>query len=189
MIIGSSWPPDEECIGPALREALDRSPDLLIVMVPHEPTEEHLTHSASLFQGVRIERFTKLSPQPPEPPRVILGDTVGILSSLYAVGSLAYVGGAFTTGVHNVTEPAVMGLPVIFGPRYDASPEAAGLLRQGLAFSINTPQEFRTLLFRFLENREECRRIGQQAEAVIESHAGVAERCFALVTAGMSSTS
>ncbi len=182
VIAGSSWPPDEECIGPALRDALDRYSDVLIVVVPHEPTEEHLAHSASLFQEFRIERFTRLSPQPSDPPRVILGDTVGILSSLYAVGSLAYVGGAFTTGVHNVTEPAVMGLPVIFGPKHDASPEAAGLLRQKLAFSISTPQEFRTLLFRFLENREECRQIGKQAERLIESHTGVAERCFVLVT-------
>jgi len=182
VILGSSWPPDEECTGPALREALQRYPDLLIVVVPHEPTEEHLAHSASCFQEFRIERFTRLSPRPQEPPRVILGDTVGILSSLYAVGSLAYVGGAFTTGVHNVTEPAVMGMPVIFGPKYDASPEAAALARQGLAFSISAPQEFRTLLFRFLDNREECRRIGEQAEAAIESHAGVAERCFALIT-------
>lgn len=181
IIVGSSWPPDEDCIGPALREALERYPDLVVVVVPHEPTEEHLAHSAACFPGLRIERFTTLPPQPDEPPRVILGDTVGILSALYAAGSLAYVGGAFTTGVHNVTEPAVMGLPVIFGPKYDASPEAAELLRRELAFTIRTPDEFRTLLFRFLENREECRRIGEQAEAFIESHAGVADRCFRLM--------
>ncbi len=189
VILGSSWPPDVECIGPALREALERYPELLIVVVPHEPTEEHLEHSAAFFQEFRIERFTQLSPRPHEPPRVILGDTMGILSSLYAVGSLAYVGGAFTTGVHNVTEPAVMSLPVIFGPKHDASPEAANLLQQGLAFSISTPQEFRTLLFRFLDNREECRRIGEQAEAAIESHAGVAERCFTLVTTTLNGSS
>jgi 3-deoxy-D-manno-octulosonic-acid transferase len=185
VIVGSSWPADETCIGPALREALGRCPDLLLVVVPHEPTEEHLAHSAACFQGLRIERLTQLAPQPAEPPHVILGDTVGILSSLYAIGSLAYVGGGFTTGVHNVTEPAVMGLPVICGPRCDASPEAAELLQQGVAFSISTPQEFRAALFRFLDNREECRQIGQRAERLIEARAGASARCFALVTANL----
>ena len=77
-----------------------------------------------------------------------------MLSSLYTVGILAYIGGAFTTGVHNVMEPSVMGLPVLFGPKHYNSPEAVDLLKRGFAF----------------------------AAQVIESQAGAADQCFQLIT-------
>lgn len=182
FIAGSSWPPDEACIFPALREALAHYPDLLVIIVPHEPTEDHVRHSETFFQDMPLERLTTLRPQPAVPPRVIVGDTVGVLSSLYAVGTLAYVGGAFTTGVHNVMEPAVMGLPVIFGPKHYNSPEAVDLLKRGLAFTVNTPDDFRAILWQLLDDPERCRQLGRQAAQVIESQAGVAERCFQLIT-------
>lgn len=187
VIAGSSWPPDEECFFPGLREALERYPDLLVMIVPHEPTEEHLAHSERFFQDKRIERLTRLQPNPRQPPRIILGDTVGILSSLYAVGTLAYVGGAFTTGVHNVMEPCAMGLPVVFGPKYENSPIAIDLVKQKLAFVVRTSEEFRAILFDLLEDRATCRRLGKQAIELIESQAGVADRCFNLITQNISS--
>lgn len=182
FIAGSSWPPDEACIFPALQEALARYPDFFVIIVPHEPTEDHVRHSETFFQHFPLARLTQLNPHPTTPPRVIVGDTVGVLSSLYSVGMLAYVGGAFTTGVHNVMEPAVMGLPVIFGPRHVNSPEAVALLKQGLAFTINTPEDFRAVLFRLLADPERCKQLGQQAAQMIEAQAGVAERCFQLIT-------
>jgi 3-deoxy-D-manno-octulosonic-acid transferase len=185
FIAGSSWPPDEACIFPALKEALERYPDFFSIIVPHEPTEEHLQNSETFFKDFPLERLTQLNQQPVKPSRIILGDTVGVLSSLYAVGTLAYVGGAFTTGVHNVIEPCAMGLPVIFGPKHYNSPEAVDFLKRGLAFTVNNTADFRTVLFRLLEEPERCRQLGQQAAQVIASRAGVAERCFELITKNM----
>jgi 3-deoxy-D-manno-octulosonic-acid transferase len=182
LIAGSTWPPDETCIFPALKEALEQYPDFLAIIVPHEPTEEHVRHSEIFFKDLPLKRFTRLSQQPTDTPRIIVVDTVGVLSSLYAAGTLAYVGGAFTTGVHNVMEPCAMGLPVIFGPKYYNSPEAVDLLKQGLVFTVNITDDFRTLLFRFLQDPEQCKQLGQQAVRAIESQAGVAERCFQLIT-------
>jgi 3-deoxy-D-manno-octulosonic-acid transferase len=182
FIAGSSWPPDEACIFPALKEALARYPDFFLMIVPHEPTEEHLRNSESFFKDFPLERLTQLNQNPTQPPRIILGDTVGVLSSLYAVGTLAYVGGAFTTGVHNVMEPCAMGLPVIFGPKHYNSPEAVDLLKRALAFMVSHEEEFHTLLFSFLDNPERCKQLGQQAAEIIESQAGVADRCFQLIT-------
>lgn len=181
LIAGSTWPPDEEVIFPALQEALTQYPDFLAIIVPHEPTEEHVRHSETFFQEFRVERFTQLNFSADHPARVIVGDTVGILASLYSAGTLAYVGGAFTTGVHNITEPCAMGLPVIFGPKYYNSPEAGDFLKRGFTFTMTTSDEFRVILFRFLEHRDECRELGRQAIAAIEAQAGVADRCFELI--------
>jgi len=223
FIVGSSWPPDEACIFPALKEALECYPDFCVIIVPHEPTEEHLRNSETFFKDFPLERLTKLRshsiydhavrPEPVEGQdgalrqepsvlslskgqdqqgqasitekfvtRIILGDTVGVLSALYAAGTLAYVGGAFTTGVHNVIEPCAMGLPVIFGPKHYNSPEAVDLLKRGLAFVVNHQEDFRTVLLRLLADPERCRQLGQQAAQVIETQAGVADRCFQLIT-------
>ncbi len=181
FIAGSTWPQDEECIFPALKEALDRYPDMMAIIAPHEPADKHLTHSESAFSHLEVERFTTLQETGGRMPQVLVVDTIGVLSSLYALGNVAYVGGAFTTGVHNVIEPAVMGLPVIFGPKHHNSPEALELLERGCAFAINDPEEFRAHLFRFLEHPEQAERIGEHAIQSIESRAGVAERCFQLI--------
>jgi len=182
FIAGSSWPPDEACFFPALRDALERWPELFAIIAPHEPTPKHLEHAETFFHDVPFARFTALQQQPDLPCRILLIDTVGVLSSLYSVAALAYVGGAFTTGVHNVMEPAVMGLPVIFGPKHQNAAEAVDLARRGAAFSVATPEEFRAICFKMLENPEECRRLGQMAQQAIEAQAGAADRCFNLIS-------
>jgi 3-deoxy-D-manno-octulosonic-acid transferase len=178
LVVGSSIPTDNEHILPPLKEALKEFPNLLLIMVPHEPTEEHLESCETFFGEFPTERFTRLQDDPAYPPRIVLVDTIGILSALYARGTLAYVGGGFGPRVHNVTEPAVMGLPVIFGPIFDNSPEAQDLLQQGVAFTVGNREEFRDRLFELLEDPEKCRRLGRQAEQTLASRAGAADRSF-----------
>ncbi len=194
FIAGSTWPPDEKCIFPALKEALQKYPDFFVIIAPHEPTEDHLRYSESFFKDFFLKRFTTLQEQLDRSERhaaslhdslhslrIILIDTIGVLSSIYSAGTCAYVGGAFTTGVHNVMEPAAMGMPVCFGPQHYNSPEALDLVKRGLAFAITTPEEFRAQLFEFLHDPDTCQRLGQQALYVIESQSGAADRCFQLI--------
>ena len=181
FIAGSTWPPDEACIFPALRDALERQPNFAAIIAPHEPTPEHLQLIEAFFQGIPQARLTQLPPNAAPPVRLIVVDTVGVLSSLYSAATLAYVGGAFTTGVHNVMEPAAMGLPVIFGPKHYNSAEAVDLLERGAAFSVATSEEFRAALTRLLDAPETCRKLGQQAQQRIEAQAGAADRSFALI--------
>jgi len=188
LIIGSSWPADETVIFPALKEALKQYPDLILIIAPHEPSEAHLRNSEIFFKDFSIKRFTKLQQEPAQPPRVILIDTVGILSSIYSVGALAYIGGGFSTGVHNVIEPCAMGLPVIFGPINENSPEALDLLKQKMVFTVNNGEDFHALLFRFLEEPELCVQLGQKATQRIEAQAGVADRCFQLISSRLNLT-
>jgi len=186
LVAGSSISTDEAHIYPPLKEALEKFPELLLVMVPHEPSEVHLMSCESFFEGLSVERFTRLQESPAHSPRIILVDTIGILSALYALGTLAYVGGGFGPKVHNVTEPAVMGLPVIFGPVYDNSPEAADLLQQGVAFSVENREAFRDRLFELLENPEKCRRLGREAALGLAARAGAADRSFEAIKSAVS---
>ena len=185
FIVGSSWPPDERCIFPALKEALEHYEELIVILAPHEPTEEHLKHGETFFQEFSQKRLTQFESGGKARPRVIMVDTIGVLSGLYSVADLAYVGGAFTTGVHNVMEPAAMGLPVLFGPKYENASEAVELRSKKLAFSIASPADFHRQLFELLEDREKCRSLGVQAQQYIESQAGVANRCFSLISGSL----
>jgi 3-deoxy-D-manno-octulosonic-acid transferase len=178
LIVGSSIPTDDPHILAPLREALAKFPDLLLVMVPHEPTEEHLAPLETFFGEFPVKRFKQLQKSPGNPPRIILVDTIGILSALYSRGTLAYVGGGFGPRVHNVAEPAVMGLPVIFGPIFDNSPEAATLIQQNVAFSVENREAFQRRLFELLEDPEACRRLGTKAAGVLSSRAGAADKSF-----------
>ena len=80
--------------------------------------------------------FSELTDANAESTQVIIVDSIGQLVSLYAYGNIAYVGGGFNAGVHNVLEPVVYGLPVIFGPYYQKSIEASKLISIAVAFSI-----------------------------------------------------
>ncbi|MBF0288494.1 MAG: 3-deoxy-D-manno-octulosonic acid transferase [SAR324 cluster bacterium] len=182
VIIGSNWPADEECIFPALAEALQKFSDLLLIIAPHEPTEEHLHSSETFFKDFEMARFTQLDDHPDEPPRIILNDTIGVLAPMYHIGKLAYVGGGFTTGVHNVMEPCVMGMPVIFGPIHYNSPEALDLLQKKFAFTVKKPDEFHQILFQLLQDRQSCITLGKKAANAIESQCGAAQQCFEMIT-------
>lgn len=178
FILGSSWPPDEACVFPALKEALTIDTELMVIIAPHEPTEAHLHHSETYFQEFPICRLSRImDPSSPE-TRIILVDSVGVLSALYQVGLMAYVGGGFTTGVHNVMEPCAMGLPVFFGPLHQNSGEALRLAQDGLAFPVRNSSEFRAKLLELLSDKTLVKQIGNRAQRFIESQTGATDRCF-----------
>jgi 3-deoxy-D-manno-octulosonic-acid transferase len=119
--------------------------------------------------------------QPPPELRILLIDTIGLLAGLYRGADLAYVGAGFTTGVHNTMEPASMGLPVFFGPRYDNALEAKEMIELGCAFSIDSPKTFQSQFFPLLENPEHSKKLGEQARQFIESQAHASGKCLHLI--------
>jgi 3-deoxy-D-manno-octulosonic-acid transferase len=179
LIAGSTWPPDEARILPALARLADEMPTLRMVLVPHEPHPEHVASlrrwaaSAELIAATTSDTGTRLS------ARVLIVDTVGVLAEAYAHGHVAYVGGAFSTGVHSVIEPAIAGLPVVFGPKHDNSFEAIQLLARGAATSIRTPDEAYTALHRYLSDEASRTEAGRAARTYVESQLGATEKCMA----------
>lgn len=182
FILGSSWPPDEDCVFPALKKALAAYKDLFVIIAPHEPAEKHLTNSEGYFDGERICRFSHWQNHDRTEYRILLIDSVGILSSLYRFGTIGYIGGGFTTGVHNVMEPCAMGLPVFFGPIHYNSGEAVQLTKQGLAFPVSNAGEFEQKFFERLADLDKTRETGRQARNYIEAQTGATKKCYQAIS-------
>ena len=142
-----------------------------MIIAPHEPTEPHLQAIETGFAEFQPKRWTQGEDTTPQ-TRMLVVDEVGLLAGLYRGADLAYVGGAFTTGVHNTLEPAAMGLPVIFGPRHDNSHEALSMVERGLAFTVQTPDSFDAMLKDLLKARKRCQELGAQAREFVEAQAG-----------------
>jgi 3-deoxy-D-manno-octulosonic-acid transferase len=94
---------------------------------------------------------------------VLIVDRVGVLARLYSLSHLAVVGGGFGSGVHNVLEPASLGLPVIFGPRYQKSPEAIRLVQDGGARVVPRPEEIESTLVELFRDDETRVTMGTRA--------------------------
>jgi 3-deoxy-D-manno-octulosonic-acid transferase len=112
----------------------------------------------------------------------VVVDRVGVLGDLYAVASVAFVGGGFhAAGLHSVLEPAAFGVPVVFGPRYGSSRDAALLLRARGARSVATVDETVEVLAQWFGDAAARRAAGEAARALVEAGTGAAERTLALV--------
>ena len=183
LIAGSTWPPDEARLLPALARIARELPALRMVLVPHEPLLDHVAGlrrwAGDQALSVRATSETRTA----SPPRVLIIDTVGVLAEAYAHADVAYVGGAFSTGVHSVIEPAIAGLPVVFGPRHDNSFEALQLLERGAARTVHDEHETYAALNTWLTDAGARERAGQAARAYVKSQLGATEKCMAALAA------
>lgn len=139
LIGGSTWPPDEAILQRWWEKKV-QSGQWQLILAPHDISEKHLQQIEHLFGQEEVVRYSRLSPTSAK--GILLIDNVGMLSSLYRYGYLAYIGGGFGAGIHNTLEPIAHNLPVVFGPRYQKFEEAKALITSGGGFTISTEQEF-----------------------------------------------
>ncbi len=175
LVVGSSWNEDEEMVLPAVFRLQRAMPELLCILVPHEPTLEHLEQLEFNLRGrSRSIRFSYLPDYTDE--QVIIIDSIGILLALYAYAHVAFVGGGFRTNVHNVLEPSVYGIPVLYGPKIENSQEAAELEQAGGGFIVRKkPEIYRRLRTLFL-NETARREAGARAAEFVHSRTGATEK-------------
>lgn len=141
LVAGSTWLADEAL----LKEVFDKAGDhLKMIIAPHEISGACVRRLLELFQGTAF-RYSDLGGKGNEShvngKRVMIIDGVGMLSQLYQFGCLAYVGGGFGQGIHNILEAATFGVPVFFGPRYGQFAEAVDLIDRGGAFAVSSAGE------------------------------------------------
>ena len=108
--------------------------------------------------------------------RIILVDSIGKLAQLYWHGQIAYIGGGFSSGVHNVMEPAIARLPVFFGPNYANFHEAEELISKGGGFSIESGSELFVQLKSLLENSSKFMNSSYSATNVVHDNLGSSTR-------------
>ena len=140
LVAGSTWPQDEKLIL-SLFSSLDDRSAYKFIIAPHEISEEHIAQLIGSF-GFGSIRYSELAEGNATSSKVLIIDNIGLLASLYQYGNMAYVGGGFGKGVHNVLEAAVFGIPVFFGPEHKKSREAKDLTEMGGAFSVESPDQF-----------------------------------------------
>lgn len=145
IIAGSTWPEDEEVLK-KIMEAV-KYPPVKLIIAPHEINEKHLASIQELFpDAVRMSQLASTSKLASKESlrtstNVLIIDNIGLLSRLYKYAYITYVGGGFGKGIHNTLEAAVYGKPVVFGPVFHKFKEAADLIKNGGAISINNAEE------------------------------------------------
>ena len=112
---------------------------------------------------------------------VLIIDCFGLLSSIYHYGEIAYVGGGFGVGIHNVLEAAVWDVPVFFGPNNQRFQEAQGLKAAGGGFDFETAEAFERQMDIFLKDAEKLRVAGEKAGLFVQGLAGATEKVLSAV--------
>jgi 3-deoxy-D-manno-octulosonic-acid transferase len=187
IIAGSTWASDEAVLLPAFLQLLRAMPGLRLMIAPHEPTPAHLdpVYGWSKQRGLRAVSFSEPTAGESD---VIVVDRVGVLGDLYALATVAYVGGGFhAAGLHSVLEPASFGVPVTFGPRHTGSRDALALLRASGGTAFSDERSAVEKLTRWIRNEAERRAAGEAARQAVRDGLGAAERSTKLVEALMSS--
>jgi len=150
--------------------------------VPHEPTGEHLDLLASQLEGrSTFIRFSEVGSYGNE--QCIIVDSVGVLVPLYKYAQCVYIGGSFRQGIHNVLEPAIFGVPVIYGPKHTNSQEAVALAAHGGGFVIADSASFASAARTLLTDEDRRTAAGAAARTFVESNCGATERCMKFIAA------
>lgn len=166
VVAGSTWPDDEEIWLKFINQNL--SDDWKVLLAPHNINSKQIEIFAQkLNKSVAI--YTQSDEQQMADAQILIVDTVGMLTKIYAYADVSYVGGGFTkTGVHNTLEPAVFGKPVIFGPNYQNYFEAIELVERGGAISFKDQFDFDDQMKELIQNQEVRMERGSAAAACIE---------------------
>lgn len=178
FIFGSSWPQDEEHYIPYLNE----NPEIRFIIAPHEFDDARINKLAGSINGgvITLSQWEKevAEGRTPENVRGIIVDSFGKLSSLYRYGKVAYIGGGFGAGIHNINEAAVYGIPVVFGPIYEKFKEARDLVSLGGAVSCDSGKKVRSALSRLVSDSGYRHKAGKTAGKYIRDNIGATDIIF-----------
>lgn len=173
IVAGSTWPPDEEILIPYF----NRHPELKLIIAPHEVNEERLRSIEQRLKRPAL-RYSQATPENSAQADCLIIDGYGLLSSLYRYATLAYVGGGFGVGIHNVPEAAVYGVPVFFGPNNQRFREARDLINEGGSFEVTSADDFQAQANRLLADERALAKSGQAAGDYIRRNSGATEAIF-----------
>jgi 3-deoxy-D-manno-octulosonic-acid transferase len=184
VVAGSTWPEDHQHIIPAFIELHKKYPEMSFVICPHEPTEVHieeLEHKLIKFKSIRLSKIENFNDE-----RFIIVDKFGILAELYSIGKVAYVGGSFKQNIHNVIEPAVYQIPVIFGPVNKNLYDAQMLKAAGGGWEISNKEEIKILIEKFYINEVYRLEAGKKAYQVVDENCGATSRSIQVIMENIS---
>ena len=175
LVAGSTWPQDEDVIIPSFIKLLKYDKNCVMIIAPHEPTLLHLEKLEHEFSGqasfIRLSNINNYTDQ-----KIIIVDSIGVLSILYGYANAAFIGGSFKINVHNVLEAAVYGVPVIFGPKIENSQEAKKLVDAGGAIMVKGKNSFYRSLRKLFSDEIMMKKYGKDSFDFVHNNIGTTDR-------------
>jgi 3-deoxy-D-manno-octulosonic-acid transferase len=177
LVAGSTWPHDERHLLPAVAQAMYKSKEFKLIIVPHEITPSRLHEITEFFDSARVPlcTYSTLLSNKQVSFRVLLIDVYGILANLYSLGLLAYVGGGFGLGINSILEPSAQGAFVIFGPRNQNVPESKILIQRQGAVAINNTKDIYNEIESMLNDPGAMHEKGQNAKKMVLDNIGASD--------------
>jgi len=174
VVIGSSWPEDEEFLVNYINS--NDSKEIKYIIAPHNIKQNQIQNLTSKL-NVKTVLFTEKEGQNLSDYSVFIIDTIGILSKIYSYADIAYVGGAMgATGLHNILEPAVFGVPIIIGKNHSKFPEAQQMMDFGGLKSIKNEDELNSELTSIIENASKRNQMGSLNKEFIDLNKGAIQK-------------
>ena len=172
IVIGSSWPKDEELLINYINQS---SENIKFIIAPHNIKEEQISNLKSQITKKTV-LFSEKNNLDLSNFNVFIIDTIGILTKIYSYADIAYVGGGFgNPGVHNLLEPATFGIPIIVGPNYSHFAEATALVHQEGCISINIQNELNEAFDNLISNEDIRHEKGHICETFVQMNKGATE--------------
>lgn len=179
VVVGSSWPEDEALLVKFINE--NKSEEVKYVIAPHTIKQQQITDLVSKLK-VKTVLFSEKAGKNLKDYDVFVIDTIGLLSKIYSYADIAYVGGAMgTTGLHNILEPAVFGVPIIIGNNHKKFPEAQKMIYTAGLVSIATYDELNATLIGFIESDIKRSEFGKLNRDFVASQKGAVDQIAAYV--------
>lgn len=176
FVAGSSWPPDEDIFINYFNEHRDWK----LIIAPHVIGDDHISQILGKLRRTAV-RYTEATEDSARRADCLIIDCFGLLSSIYGYGDVAYVGGGFGVGIHNVLESAVWGMPVIFGPNNKRFQEAQDLLAAGGGLEIDSYSQFEAVMNTYVTDSSAIRHDGDKAAGYVEAKAGATGKILTAV--------
>jgi 3-deoxy-D-manno-octulosonic-acid transferase len=177
IVAGSTWEDDEVILAAYADETHH---EFKLIIVPHELDDAHLTEVKKMFkQHICYTDAKKDSAllSNIDAYKVLIVDAMGLLSRLYSVGYINYIGGGFTNdGIHNILEAAVWGKPIIIGENYEKYFEAIDLVKSGAAESISDTNELKEVINEWVNDTDYYKESSEAAKKYVLDNVGATEK-------------
>lgn len=181
IIAGSCWPKDEECLVESYLKLKDTYPSLKLIFAPHEINKKSIDRLCNLLHKhhLNYHLFSENLNQYQHP--ILIINAIGFLSSIYQYGKIAVIGGGFNDGIHNILEPTVFGLPVIFGPNHQKFNEAKEILDLKAGFEYNNAEELYQSLEQFLSENDFLNEASLLAKNYVRKNSGATDKIIQVI--------
>ena len=171
IVFGSTWAKDEELISTFINQ---NKQDIKYIIAPHDIKEKNIAQLENSLKKKSV-RYTKSTTTEIKNSEVFIIDTIGLLTRIYRYADIAFVGGGFGAGIHNILEPATYGLPIIIGPKYDKFKEAKDLVSQKSCIAVSNQATFDQALNQLISNEDLRQKSGKSNTDYVENQRGATE--------------